>query len=77
MEETFACGGAGYPAVLAVSSKKNVYAVLKGAFSKKSLRDFVSNLSLGKEAFVPFSTQPKIRETAEWDGKDAAKSEDL
>lgn len=42
MEEQFAFGGSGYPAVLAIASKKEVYSVMKNSFSEKNLNNFLS-----------------------------------
>jgi protein disulfide-isomerase A6 len=42
-------GGAGYPSVLAMSPKKNVYSKMRAAFNKENLDKFINNLIRGKE----------------------------
>jgi len=70
MEELFSVSGSGYPSVVAVSSKKNVFAVMRAALSKDSLNDFVKGLVAGKGGFVPYNEAIKIKEVEAWDGKD-------
>lgn len=40
-EELFGLGGAGYPSVLAISPKKNVYSKMRASFSKDSVDRFI------------------------------------
>lgn len=55
MEDLFAVAGSGYPSVVAISSKKNVYAVMRAAFNKDSVTNFVKGLVNGKGGFVPYN----------------------
>lgn len=55
MEDLFSVAGSGYPSVVAISSKKNVYAVMRAAFSKDSINDFVKSLVAGKAGFIPYN----------------------
>jgi protein disulfide-isomerase A6 len=54
LEEQVQVGGAGYPAVVAISCKKKLYSVMRGAFNDKNLGTFVKQLILGKGSFLSY-----------------------
>lgn len=44
-------GGSGYPAVVAISAKKEVFSLMKGSFSEKNIDLFLKELTSGKAYF--------------------------
>lgn len=61
--------GFGYPAVLAVSRTKNVFATMLSSFSYENTNDFITKVIVGSAAV---SNLPKeglvFKKTSPWDG---------
>ncbi|EGR33469.1 protein disulfide isomerase family protein, putative [Ichthyophthirius multifiliis] len=77
LEEKLNAGGSGYPSLVAISYKKNVYTVFKGSFNEKNIQTFLKSLVQGKiTGFSTLSQTPPIVKVAKWDGKDAKPQED-
>jgi len=74
MEESLGIGGFGYPALAIVNSKKNVYSILRGSFSKEGIDEFLKEVSYGgrsvSTAPLRDSKLPKVVTIDPWDGKD-------
>lgn len=77
LEESIGIGGFGYPAQVAINSRKRKYVVLKGAFSHSGISSFLKELSTGRltTPLVPFSgvngdQLPTVTNTDPWDGQD-------
>ncbi|GAB66615.1 protein disulfide isomerase [Plasmodium cynomolgi strain B] len=59
----------GFPTVIAISFSKNVYSVLKGNYSEQSIKNFITQMMMGKSSvdnLVPFTvkTVPKFSFTS-------------
>ncbi|KAK9663914.1 hypothetical protein RND81_14G006000 [Saponaria officinalis] len=63
-------GGYGYPALVALNTKKGLYAPLKSAFELEHIVAFVKEAGLGGKGNLPLSATPKIENIEPWDGKD-------
>ena len=65
--------GFGYPAIVAISPNKNVFATMRSSFSPSNVSDFLSKVMTGG---APVDNLPaggiEIRRADKWDGKDAA-----
>lgn len=72
LEEAFGIGGFGYPALIAVNSRKMKYSTLTGSFSKTGISEFLRDLSYGKgkTSSLKGTEFPKVQEVDPWDGKD-------
>lgn len=72
LEEAFGVGGFGYPAMIAVNSRKLKYSTLTGPFQKEGIAEFLRDLSYGKgkTATVKGEAFPKTLKVDAWDGKD-------
>ncbi|CAF3199929.1 unnamed protein product [Rotaria socialis] len=77
LEASVGIGGFGYPAQVAINSRKGKYVVLKGAFSESGISGFLKELSAGRltSPLVPLSgvadgKLPTIDDSEPWDGKD-------
>lgn len=72
LESAVDIGGFGYPAMAVINAKKMKYSILRGAFSKDGIYEFLRDLSYGKGNTAPVKGQelPKIVDTEPWDGKD-------
>lgn len=72
MEEAFGVGGFGYPAMIAVNSRKLKYSTLTGPFQKEGISEFLRDLSYGKgkTATVKGEKFPQAVKVDAWDGKD-------
>jgi len=77
LEESVGIGGFGYPAQVAINSRKGKYVVLKGSFSETGIGAFLRELSTGRltSPLVPFSgvsegKLPTVVDSEPWDGKD-------
>ena len=68
----------GFPAVVAVSLSKKVFAVQTSAFEPATIGKFLNGILSGKQKTGPFrgGEVPKIVETTPWDGKDAEMPEE-
>lgn len=72
VEDALDIGGFGYPAMAAVNIKKMKYSILRGAFSKDGVYEFLRDLSFGRGNTAPVkgAEMPKINTVEPWDGKD-------
>uniref|UniRef100_A0A7E4VP93 Protein disulfide-isomerase A6 homolog n=1 Tax=Panagrellus redivivus TaxID=6233 RepID=A0A7E4VP93_PANRE len=72
IEQAYDIGGFGYPAMVAVNSRKMKYSTLTGSFGKDGISEFLRDLSYGKgkTASVRGSEMPKVATVDAWDGKD-------
>jgi len=65
--------GFGYPAVVAISPTKEVFATMRGSFSESGVSEFLTKVITGS---APTDKLPQggmeIRRADKWDGKDAA-----
>lgn len=73
LEQALSVGGFGYPAMVAVNSRKGKYVLLRGSFSESGLAEFLRELSYGRgtPGPLPDGKLPKIETVEKWDGKDA------
>jgi len=73
LESALSVGGFGYPALVAVNSRKGKYVVLRGSFSESGINEFLRELSVGRgqTANIPNNKLPTVAKTEAWDGKDA------
>ncbi|KNC81549.1 hypothetical protein SARC_06139 [Sphaeroforma arctica JP610] len=70
LEERLNIGGAGYPAVAAVSLSKEKYSNMRMAVDLEHVKSFLNNLMTGKEHLGPLRQVPTIAIADAWDGKD-------
>lgn len=65
--------GFGFPAVVAVSPAKSLYATMRSAFSNENVNTFLTKVITGSSPTDPL---PKggftVKKVSKWDGKDAA-----
>ncbi|SBS83836.1 protein disulfide isomerase, putative [Plasmodium ovale] len=50
----------GFPTVIAISSSKNVYSILKGNYSEQSIKHFITQMMMGKSSvdnLIPFTVK--------------------
>lgn len=75
LEKMFQVGGSGYPEIVGLNMRKQVYAKNMGAFSEEGLRPFLNVLTYGKSSRNTFAlTQeslPQIETVEPWDGQEA------
>lgn len=73
LESALSVGGFGYPAMVAVNSRKGKYVVLRGSFSESGINEFLRELSVGRGQTLTLANNklPTISQTEQWDGKDA------
>ncbi|EGD83311.1 Pdip5 protein [Salpingoeca rosetta] len=73
LERAFDVGGFGYPALAAFNSKKKKFAVLRGAYTEDSIKEFVNSLVAGRvpTAAVIGGEVPQVTAITAWDGSDA------
>lgn len=69
--------GFGFPALIAVSRKKNIFVVHRGSFTESSIRTFITGLSAPKHLNDLPKILPPLVEQKKWDGKDGPKEEEL
>ncbi len=69
LEEKLGIGGFGYPALATVNSRKKVYSILRGSFSRPGIEGFVKEVVGGATMTFPVDL-PDIETTEEWDGQD-------
>jgi protein disulfide-isomerase A6 len=77
LEESVGVGGFGYPAQVAINTRKGKYVILKGSFSQTGISSFLKELSAGRltSPLVPLAgvaegKLPSIVDSQPWDGKD-------
>lgn len=66
----------GYPAVVAVSMDKQVYGVMHGSFTERSITMFITSILSGKVGTVKLGTFPKVETVEPWDGEDGVPFEE-
>lgn len=60
----------GFPAVIAISLKKERYGVHRGTFDKESLQGFLSSMMTGRVPLAPLPKGFAFSKATAWDGKD-------
>ncbi|KAL3687881.1 hypothetical protein R1sor_014190 [Riccia sorocarpa] len=70
LEKAVGVGGYGYPALVAVNTKKGLYNSLRGAFELEAVVSFVKEAGRGGKGNVPLLTDIVLKDTEPWDGKD-------
>ncbi|CAF0939600.1 unnamed protein product [Didymodactylos carnosus] len=74
LEKAVGIGGFGYPAQVAINSRKGKYVVLKGAFSEQGIGSFMNELAVGRTSSpsepLADNKLPTIVNSQPWDGKD-------
>ncbi|KAL3312698.1 hypothetical protein Ciccas_008706 [Cichlidogyrus casuarinus] len=72
LEKAFNLGGFGYPTLIAVNSKKQKFATMRGSFSADGIHEFLRDVSLGGRSISlqDAPEMPKIVKVEPWDGKD-------
>lgn len=60
----------GFPAVIAMNLKKERYGIMRGAFSKDGVAQFLSSMMIGKVPLQPLPKGFKWSKADAWDGKD-------
>ena len=64
--------GFGFPAVVAVSPSKNLFATMRSAFDAENVSIFMTKTVTGSAAFDPIAKFGfRLKKTSKWDGKDA------
>ncbi|XP_078481736.1 protein disulfide-isomerase A6-like [Ciona intestinalis] len=75
LEKSLKVGGSGYPALVALNKKKDVYALYMGAFSDDGLGPFLNQLTYGRSRLSTHTLSegklPEVKPREPWDGKDA------
>ena len=73
VEQALDVGGFGYPALAAFNSNKKKFAVMRGAYTEKSIKEFVNSLVAGRvpTAAVLGGEVPAVVDVTAWDGSDA------
>jgi len=62
--------GSGYPSLVGIHVGKMKYTIMKGAFNKKNIDNWINNLVLGKEALFDLKQLVKVNNVDKWDGLD-------
>nr|GMC77056.1 protein disulfide isomerase-like 2-3 [Ipomoea batatas] len=72
LEKHVGVGGYGYPALVVLSVKNQVYAPLKSSFQHDHIKEFVREIGElgGRGRNLPLAGTPTIVKTEPWDGKD-------
>eukprot|EP00928_Gymnodinium_smaydae_P051713 TRINITY_DN3531_c0_g2_i1.p1 TRINITY_DN3531_c0_g2~~TRINITY_DN3531_c0_g2_i1.p1 ORF type:complete len:296 (+),score=87.16 TRINITY_DN3531_c0_g2_i1:210-1097(+) len=60
----------GFPAVIALNFKKNVFGVHRGTLEKDAITQFLLSLGRGGVPLAPIPASAKVQKTTPWDGKD-------
>ena len=64
--------GFGYPAVLAVSRTKNVFATMLSSFTQQHAHEFLQKVMTGSAPVTPLPQEGLVfKKVSAWDGKDA------
>jgi len=73
LEQALNIGGFGYPALVAVNSRKGKFVLLRGSFSEAGINEFLRELSMGRGSTEQLAAGklPAISDVSSWDGKDA------
>ncbi|CAM6083794.1 unnamed protein product [Calypogeia fissa] len=70
LEKSVDVGGYGYPAMVAVNTKKRLYNPLRSAFELDAVVNFVKEAGRGGKGNIPLKSEISIVQTEPWDGKD-------
>jgi protein disulfide-isomerase A6 len=72
-EDAFEVGGFGYPAMVAVNTRKLKYSTMTGSFGRDGIGEFLRDLSYGrgKTSTLRSANFPEAEKVKAWDGKDA------
>lgn len=72
LEEAFEVGGFGYPALVAVNTRKKKFATLRGSFDRQGIDEFLRAVSVGRGSTTPLrgDSLPELPKIEPWDGKD-------
>jgi len=74
LEKTLSVGGSGYPMLVAMNLRKEVFALHMGSFSEEGIRPFLHVLTYGqgsRNTFpIPKGKNPEIKAIDSWDGED-------
>ncbi|KAK4784385.1 hypothetical protein SAY86_018753 [Trapa natans] len=70
LESRVGVGGYGYPAMVALNTKKGVYAPLRSAFGLDQISEFVKEAGRGGKGNLPLEGTLTIVKSEAWDGKD-------
>jgi len=70
LERSLNMDGAGYPAFVALSLKKERFAKHAGTFTFESLKSFIDGMMSGETRTSDLGTVGKVVKVAPWDGKD-------
>ncbi|XP_031105497.1 protein disulfide isomerase-like 2-3 [Ipomoea triloba] len=78
LEKHVGVGGYGYPALVVLSVKNQVYAPLKSSFQHDHIKEFVREIGElgGRGRNLPLAGTPTIVKTEPWDGKDGEMMEE-
>jgi len=63
--------GFGFPAVIAVSTRKHKYSMMRSSFSEKSVGKFLNDLLIGRASLEGMHVAMKFSDSVAWDGLDA------
>lgn len=66
----------GFPAVVAYSMDKGVYAVHRSSFNEANIRKFLTGITAGKQQIYKIANVPKVVTVEPWDGKDGVPIEE-
>lgn len=70
LEQSLDIGGFGYPAMAVLNQRKQIYSVLRGAFTNEGISSYLRDISFGRGPTSVVKTEPKINKIESWDGKD-------
>uniref|UniRef100_A0ACD5XWG4 Uncharacterized protein n=1 Tax=Avena sativa TaxID=4498 RepID=A0ACD5XWG4_AVESA len=70
LEKQVGVGGYGYPAMVALTVRKGVYAPLRSAFQLAEISEFVKEAGQGGRGILPVDGVATVVQTEPWDGKD-------
>ena len=66
--------GFGYPAVVAISPSKDVFATMRASYSESNVNEFLTKVITGSSPTdkLPMGAMSELKKADKWDGKDAA-----
>lgn len=72
VEQSLNIGGFGYPAMVALNTRKMKYSPLKGSYGEKGLNEFLLEVAVGRSSTEPVKSGklPTVETREKWDGKD-------
>lgn len=63
--------GFGYPAMVAISPTKGVFATMRSSWSKENIKSFLGKVTVGSAPVDKIFGGLEFRKQPKWDGKDA------